>query len=100
MDLSETYRSIVQRFFPNALIISDRFHVIRTVFQHFQKVWHQLDPQVKWQRGLGKLFRMHPQNLDPFQTHKLQRSVDANPAVSAICDKRNEVCRPVLKRDQ
>jgi transposase len=100
MDLSETYRSIVQRFFPNALIISDRFHVIRTVFQHFQKVWHQLDPQVKWQRGLGKLFRMHPQNLDAFQTLKMQKYLDANPAVNAIYDKRNEVCALLLKKDQ
>jgi transposase len=29
MDLSETYRSIVKKYFPNAMIVADRFHVIR-----------------------------------------------------------------------
>ena len=39
MDLSETYRSIVQKYFPNAKIIADRFHVIRLVNHHFLKLW-------------------------------------------------------------
>jgi transposase len=100
MDLSDTYRHIVQSFFPNAKIIADRFHVIRLVFQHFQKLWHQLDPQVKWKRGLRKLFRMHPQNLDPMQTLKLQSYLNENPAIQAIYEKRNEVSSLLLKRDQ
>ena len=31
IDLSSSYRSIVRKYFPNARIVSDRFHVIRTV---------------------------------------------------------------------
>ena len=38
MDLSETYRSIIQKHFPNALIVADRFHVVRLLNQHFLKV--------------------------------------------------------------
>jgi transposase len=33
MDLSETYRAIVRRHFPNAMIVADRFHAIRLVGQ-------------------------------------------------------------------
>jgi transposase len=29
MDLSRTYRNIIKKHFPNAMIVSDRFHVIR-----------------------------------------------------------------------
>lgn len=35
MDLSETYRRIARRYFPNATIIADRFHVVRLINQHF-----------------------------------------------------------------
>ncbi len=43
MDLSETYRSIVQKYFPNAMIVADRFHVVRLLNHHFLKVWAMLD---------------------------------------------------------
>ncbi len=43
---------------------------------------------------------MHPQNLDPFETVKLQRYPDGNPAVRATYEKRNEVCTLLLKKDQ
>ena len=43
MDLSETYRQIVKTHFPNALIVADRFHVIRLVNQHFLKAWQWKD---------------------------------------------------------
>jgi len=38
MDLSETYRRIAQQYFPNAMIVADRFHVIRLVNQHLLKL--------------------------------------------------------------
>lgn len=39
MDLSETYRPrIAQQYFPNAMIVADRFHVVRLVNQHFLKL--------------------------------------------------------------
>jgi len=63
MDLSETYRSIVQRYFPNAKIIADRFHVIRLVNHHFLKTWQQHDPVGRKNRGLLSLMRRHQWNL-------------------------------------
>ena len=39
MDLSETYRRIVRKYFPNARIVADRFHVVRLVNQHFMQIW-------------------------------------------------------------
>ena len=64
MDLSETYRSIVKKYFPNAMIVTDRFHVIRLLNQHFLKLWQILDPDGRKNRGLLSLMRRHAWNLD------------------------------------
>jgi transposase len=100
MDLAEVYRSIVQKYFPNAQIIADRFHVVRNVFHLFQKVWHQLDGSVKWKRGLGKLFRMHAWNLSDDQTAKLNSYLALNPVIEAVYAKRNEICRLLIRKNQ
>jgi transposase len=44
MDLAAHYRVLVRQHFPNARIVADRFHVIRTVNQYFLACWKQLDP--------------------------------------------------------
>ncbi|TAM87829.1 MAG: hypothetical protein EPN41_06925 [Candidimonas sp.] len=51
MDLSETYRAIARQHFPNALIVADRFHVVRLANQHFAKFWQQCDPEGCRSRG-------------------------------------------------
>ena len=73
MDLSSTYRSIVQKYFPNAIIVADRFHVVRLINQHFVKVWGQFDPVGRKSRGLLSLIRRHEENLKPEQRVKLER---------------------------
>lgn len=44
MDLSSGYRALVAKFFPNAVIVADRFHVIRLINHHFLACWRDLDP--------------------------------------------------------
>ena len=46
MDLSSTYRAIVRKHFPQALIVSDRFHVIRLMGHHIHQLWRQIDPSM------------------------------------------------------
>ena len=72
MDLSETYRSIVKKHFPKALIVADRFHVIKLINHHFLKAWQLLDPTGRKNRGLLYLMRRHEKNLKPEQKIKLQ----------------------------
>ena len=45
MDLSSPYRALVRRFFPNARIVADRFHVIRIINHHFRPVEEHTDWQ-------------------------------------------------------
>ena len=79
MDLSETYRSIVKKYFENALIVADRFHVVRLINYHFMNVWKQLDPAGKYNRGLLSLMRRHEWRLRDDQRINLDNYLDSVP---------------------
>jgi len=84
MDLSETYRQIARKYFPNALIVSDRFHVIRLVNQHFMKLWQQHDPEGRKNRGLISLMRRHHWKLSPQQKERLEQYLIPYPVLRSL----------------
>jgi transposase len=84
MDLSETYRNIVQKYFPNAKIVADRFHVIRLVNQHFLNLWKQQDPVGRMNRGLLSLMRRHQWNLSQEQRDNLAKYLEPFPVLKAL----------------
>lgn len=84
MDLSTTYRAIIRGHFPRAMIVADRFHVIRLVNQRFLEVWGQLDPKGRANRGLLSLMRRLPKNLKPEQWVRLLEYLKSHPAVEAV----------------
>src|SRR5690606_13331212 len=84
MDLSETYRQIARQYFPNALIVADRFHVVRLVNQHFLKLWQQHDPQGKKNRGLLSLMRRHHWKLTALQKERLHQYLAQMPVLQTL----------------
>lgn len=84
MDLSPTYRSIVRQHFPKAMIVADRFHVIRLVNHRFLEAWGRLDPRGRANRGLLSLMRRLPRNLGPDQWDRLKEYLKARPALEAV----------------
>jgi len=98
MDLSEPYRHLIRRFFPNAKIVSDRFHVIRVVNQHFMALWKQLDPVGKRNRGLLKLMRRHESRLTDEQKQRLRRYLNSIPALAAAYDFKQELAVLLLNK--
>ena len=98
MDLSETYRSIIRKYFPNAMIVADRFHVIRLLNQQFLKTWAEFDPEGRKDRGLLSLMRRHPWNLKPEQVPKLAAYLDAHPGLRAIYDFKRGLIEILLKK--
>ena len=84
MDLSETYRRIAQQYFPNAMIVADRFHVVRLVNQHFLKLWQQYDPEGRKNRGLLSLMRRHHWKLSAVQKENLRQYLAQEPALKAL----------------
>lgn len=92
IDLSSSYRSIVRKYFPNARIVSDRFHVVRTVLRHFLETWKKLDPEGRSNRGLISLMRRHASKLRPDQKVRLDRYLDANPAIRILYETKESLC--------
>jgi transposase len=86
MDLSDTYRSIIQRYFPNALIVADRFHVIRLINHQFLNLWRFLDPSGSRNRGLLSLMRRHQHKLSATQALRLSAYLQTIPALKIIYD--------------
>lgn len=98
MDLSETYRSIARKHFKKAVIVTDRFHVVKLVNHHFLKTWGELDESGRKSRGLLSLMRRHPENLKPEQQIKLQRYLDANPAIKTVYEFKQWLIKIILVR--
>lgn len=100
MDLSETYRSIVKKYFPNAQIVADRFHVVRLLNQQFLKVWGTLDPAGKKNRGLLSLVRRHEWNLKPEQGPRLKKYFDQCPGLESLYRFKQDLMQLLLKKHQ
>jgi transposase len=96
MDLAEHYRAIARKHFPRALIVADRFHVIRLVNQHFITAWAHLDPQGRKSRGLLSLVRRHPENLKPPQVLRLREYLDRHPVFAAVYAFKQKLVRLLL----
>ncbi len=96
MDLSETYRSIARRYFPQATIVADRFHVVRLINQHFLKVWQQYDSEGRKNRGLLSLMRRHQWRLGDEQHANLMRYLAAYPLLQALYVAKQKLVRYML----
>ena len=100
MDLSETYRAIARRYFPNAKIVADRFHVIRLVNHHFLKTWRLLDPEGSKNRGLLSLMRRHEDKLDPSQRQKLMKYLYSFGVLKILWEFKQRLCKLLLVKRQ
>ncbi len=98
MDLSSPYRALVRRFFPNARIVADRFHVIRIINHHFLACWRDIDPTGSRNRGLLSLMRRHRHNLNPVQQERLSAYLLAHPALEVIYRFKQRLCYLLLNK--
>ena len=100
MDLAAGYRSLVRKHFPNARIVADRFHVIRTMNHHFLACWKDLDPVGAKNRGLLSLMRRHRHNLTILQHERLAAYLRQHPALEAIYSFKQRLCYLLLEKRQ
>jgi transposase len=98
MDLSSTYRALARKYFPNARIVADRFHVIRLVNHHFLACWREMDPVASKNRGLLSLMRRHRHKLKPEQRPRLATYLAQNPLLEVIYRAKQKLCYLLLKK--
>lgn len=100
IDLSNTYRAIIRRWFPRAKIVADRFHVIRLVGQHLFKLARQLCPPLGWNRAWLGLLRTRGDRLDPAQRQGLARLFADQPVLEGIYSLKEKICRLLSLKHQ
>jgi len=100
IDLAETYRCIIRKHFPNAKIVADRFHVIRLINYHFLKLWQQIDPVGRKNRGLLSLMRRHEEKLSSEQKINLLKYLDAHQGMRSIYEFKQKLTRLMLVKRQ
>jgi transposase len=111
IDLSSPYRAMIKRWFPNARIVADRFHVVRVLLTHFMDLCRQIAPVIKSHRGYLALLRMAPERLEPDQLRRLQILFDQHPALAALHERMHALrrllnvknrtkrqCRPLISK--
>lgn len=98
IDLSSSYRAIVRKHFPKAKIVADRFHVIRLIGHHTDRLWRELDPVGSKNRGLTSLIRRRRDRLRDDQVERLSRYLHQHPDVQAVYKFKNELCDLLRKK--
>ena len=98
MDLSSSYRQLVQRYFPHAKIVADRFHVIRLMLHQCMQTYQEIDPKIKHQRGLLAALRTNPDNLTCKRLEKRDGYLQQQPAIHAIYQFKRQLHRLLMKK--
>ena len=96
IDLSSSYRQLIRKWFPNAKIVADRFHVIRIIQHHFLSFCRLLVPELKNRRGLLKALRKNPCNLKERDQERLKAFLDRHPVIQELYQKQLKL-RELLK---
>ena len=86
IDLSNPYRRLIQRWFPNARIVADRFHVVRLIQHHFLALCREVVDELKEKRGVFSLLRARPENLSARQLLRLEKLFIEHPVLRPIYD--------------
>jgi transposase len=100
IDLSNSYRSMIRRWFPRAMIVADRFHAIRVVGLHLMRLARQLVPSLGWNRAWLALLRSRADRLEPEQHKRLQQLLAAQPALRPIYEMKEHLCRLLRLKTQ
>ncbi len=84
IDMSSTYRSLIRRYFPNARIVADRFHVVRLVNYHFMELFRAIGPDLKYSRPYLAALRTRPDRLSDRRREQLHELFRRYPAFRPI----------------
>jgi transposase len=92
IDLANSYRAMIRRWFPRAVIVADRFHAIRLVGLHLLRLARQLCPALGWNRGWLVLLRTRADHLAPDQRQRLQQLLAAQPVLAPLYELKERLC--------
>lgn len=100
IDLSSPYRRMIRRFFPNARIVADRFHVVRIIYQHMISLARAIAPDLKHHRGYLACLRKRPQKLSERQKQRLADLFSRHPALQSLYEQMHRMRRLMNRKNQ
>ena len=100
IDMSSSYRGIIRKWFPKAVIVCDRFHVVRLAMVHLLKVCRTLYPQLAWKRSWLNLLRTRGDRLDPVQSMRLAAFLKEQPVIAAVYEMKKRLCALLCLKTQ
>jgi len=83
LDLSDSYKSFVKDFFPNAQLIADKFHVLRLLNPALNRRRKEITGD-KRTNPIRKLLLRNGKNLDYFERRALYEWLDLHPELREI----------------
>lgn len=83
LDMSDTYRSFVKDFFPNARIVADKFHVLRLLTPHINRVRKEITGDRRTLK-IRRLLLRNGKNLDYWERLELKRWLDHHPRLEEL----------------
>jgi len=98
IDLSSSYRYLIQQYFPNAKIVADRFHVIRLMHHMCMQTYQEIDPKMKNKRELLAALRANPENLSTKKLEKRNEYLKEQPIIESIYQFKRELRNLLMKK--
>lgn len=83
LDMSDSYKSFVKGFFPNAKMVADKFHVLRLLNGHINRRRKDITGDVR-KNPVRKLLLRNRRNLNYFERLALDRWLDLHPNLKEI----------------
>ena len=100
IDLSNSYRLLVKRWFPRARIVADRFHAVRVAGLHLMRVARQLCPDLGWNRAWLGLLRSRAHRLNPDQRKNLEMLFARHPALQGVYELKERLFTLLCMKNQ
>lgn len=92
IDLSSSCRALIERWFPRALIVADRFRVVRVALRHLLGLARQVCPQLAWKLSWLTLLRTRGDRLTAEQRQCLAALFQQQPALQPIYELKERLC--------
>lgn len=100
IDLCSAFRSLVRRYFPKAILVADRFHVVRVVLHHFTQLARDFAPDAFVRRGIGALLRKGPETLSTSEKERLEAIFKTHPVLRVVHTEMHEFRRLLNQKHQ
>ena len=72
--------------------MADRFHVIKLIISTFHEFCKEVDPEIRWKRGITAALRTKGENLNEKQRQLLRNEFEEHPTIETAHAFKEKLC--------